>query len=43
MTTKNGNNFAKRLMDQKYGTESYDTDLASEYDKIKEWGDRAFE
>jgi hypothetical protein len=40
---ENGNAFAKRLMDAKYPGQQHDTGPASEYSKIKKFGDRAFE
>ncbi|MFZ5352577.1 MAG: RHS repeat-associated core domain-containing protein [Bacillota bacterium] len=42
-TSESGNDFAKRLMDEKYGPGNYPTGPASEYNKIKKWGDRGFE
>jgi hypothetical protein len=41
-TTEDGNAFAKRLMDQKYGAGNYETGPSSEYSKIKKFGDRGF-
>lgn len=41
--TENGRDFAKRLLDDKYGAENYPTGPGSEFSKIKRWGDRAFE
>lgn len=43
LTTENGRDFAKRLLDNKYGAGHYPTGPGSEYNKIKKWGDRAFE
>lgn len=40
---ENGKYFAKRLCDAQYGTGNYKTGPGSEYNKIKKWGDRAFE
>ena len=39
---ESGKDFAKRLMDEKYGEGNYDTGPGSEYNKIKKWGDRGF-
>ncbi len=43
LTTENGRDFEKRLLDEKYGEGSYPTGPGGEFDKIKEWGGRAFE
>jgi hypothetical protein len=32
-----------RLLDEKYGKGQYPTGPGSEFNKIKKWGDRAFE
>ena len=40
---ENGKDFAKRLMDEKYGKDNYDKGPGSEFNKIKKWGDRGFE
>ncbi len=40
---ENGRDFAKRLLDGKYGSGNYPTGPGSEFSKIKKWGDRAFE
>ena len=40
---ENGKQFAKRLMDERYGVGNYDQGVGSEYNKIKKWGDRGFE
>jgi hypothetical protein len=37
---ESGKDFAKRLMDDKYGKGNYDTGPSSEFNKIKKWGDR---
>ena len=42
-TNESGKDFAKRLMDEKYGPGNYKTGPGSEYNKIKKWGDRGFE
>jgi hypothetical protein len=42
-TTESGRDFAKRLLDDKYGAGTYPTGPGSEFNKIKKWGDRAFE
>lgn len=39
---ESGKDFAKRLLDEKYGPGNYDTGPGSEYNKIKKWGDRGF-
>jgi hypothetical protein len=43
LTTENGRQFAGRLLDEKYGKGNYPTGPGSEFNKIKKWGDRAFE
>lgn len=43
LTTENGRDFAKRLLNDKYGVGNYPTGPGSEFNKIKKWGDRAFE
>ncbi len=43
LTTENGRDFARRLLDDKYGAGNYPTGPGSEFNKIKKWGDRAFE
>jgi len=40
-TTENGKEFAKRLMDTKYGKGTWNI-KSSEYSQIKKWGDRGF-
>lgn len=40
---ESGKDFAKRLLDDKYGAGRYPTGPGSEFNKIKQWGDRAFE
>ncbi len=42
-TNENGNDFAKRLLDDKYGYDNYRKGPDSEFNKIKKWGDRSFE
>ena len=42
-TDESGKEFAKRLLDDKYGVVNYPTGRGSEFSKIKKWGDRAFE
>ena len=37
---ENGNDFAKRLCDEKYGEGNYPTGAGSEYNKIRKNGDR---
>ena len=43
LTTEDGRDFARRLLDDKYGAGNYPTGPGSEFNKIKKWGDRAFE
>ena len=40
---ESGKDFAKRLMDKKYGSENYRKQGPTEYSKIKKWGDRSWE
>ena len=40
---ENGNDFAKRLLDERYGEGNYKKGAGSEYNKIRKWGDRGFE
>jgi hypothetical protein len=40
---ESGKQFAARLLDAMYGKQNYPTGPGSEYNKIKKWGDRAFE
>jgi hypothetical protein len=40
---ESGKDFAKRLMDEKFGKNNYDKGTNSDFNKIKKWGDRAFE
>jgi hypothetical protein len=40
---ESGRDFAKRLMDDKYGAGNYDTGPASEFSKLKKYGDRHFQ
>ena len=40
---ESGRDFAKRLLDEKYGKGNYRKGPKSEYNKIKKWGDRAWE
>ncbi len=40
---ENGNEFAKRLLDAKYGPGKYTKGPKSEFNKIRKWGDRGFE
>jgi hypothetical protein len=39
-TGESGKDFAKRLLDEKYGSGQYDTGPRSEYNRIKKYGDR---
>lgn len=43
LSAESGRDFARRLLDDKYGAGNYPTGPGSEFNKIKEWGDRAFE
>jgi hypothetical protein len=43
LLTENGREFAERLLDAKYGKGNYPDGPGSEFNKIKKWGDRAFE
>lgn len=43
LTTDIGRDFARRLLDDRYGPGNYPTGRGSEFSKIKKWGDRAFE
>lgn len=40
---ESGKEFARRLLDKKYGEGSYDKGPGSEFSKIQKWGDRVFE
>lgn len=40
---ESGKDFARRLLDEKYGRGNYDTGPSSEYNKIKKLADRHFE
>ncbi|MFN0103373.1 MAG: RHS repeat domain-containing protein [Bryobacteraceae bacterium] len=40
---ENGNQFAQRLLDAKYGKVNHDKGPTSEFNRIKKWGDRNFE
>lgn len=42
-TNENGNDFATRLLDEKYGNGNYPKGAGTEYNKIRKWGDRGFE
>jgi RHS repeat-associated protein len=39
---ESGKDFAKRLLDEKYGPGKYDSGPGSEFNKVRKWGDRAF-
>lgn len=43
MPGENGNAFAKRLMDEKYGAGNYKTGPNTEFNKLRKWGDRGFQ
>jgi hypothetical protein len=40
---ESGKDFAKRLLDKKYGEGNYGKGPGSEFNKIQKWGDRSFE
>ncbi len=40
---ESGNDFATRLLDEKYGKGNYRKGPKSEFDQIKKWGNRAWE
>ena len=40
---ESGNDFAKRLLDEKYGKGNYPKGPGTEYNQIRKWGDRGFE
>ncbi len=40
---ESGRDFAERLLDEKYGKGNYDKGPGSEFNKIRKWGDRAFQ
>jgi hypothetical protein len=40
---ESGKNFAKRLMDEKYGPGNYTEGPKTEFNRIKKWADRAFQ
>ena len=40
---ENGNAFAKRLLDERYGPGNYYKGTKTEYNQIRKWGDRGFE
>ena len=42
MIKETGKDFAKRLMDQKYGPGKYPRGPDTEFNKIRKWGDRHF-
>ncbi|HTA93284.1 MAG TPA: hypothetical protein VK745_27090, partial [Polyangiaceae bacterium] len=37
-----GKDFAKRLLDEKYGPNNYPKGPGSEFNQVKKWGDRGF-
>ncbi|MEY0291009.1 hypothetical protein AB7303_19050 [Providencia rettgeri] len=39
---ENGNKFAERLLDAKYGKGNYDKGPSTEFNQIRKWGDRSF-
>jgi len=39
---ENGNDFADRLCDEKYGPSNYPKGPGTEHNKIRKWGDRGF-
>ena len=42
-TDESGKDFAKRLLDEKYGKKNHDTGPTSEFNQLKKYGDRSFE
>lgn len=40
---ENGNQFAKRLCDERFGKGNYDKGPRSDFNRIRKWGDRGFE
>ncbi len=40
---ESGNEFAKRLLDEKYGAGNYRKGPGSEYNQLRKWGDRGFQ
>ena len=40
---ESGKDFAKRLLDDKYGEGNWKKGTNTEYSKIQKWGDRSFE
>jgi hypothetical protein len=40
---ENGRDFAKRLLDERYGAGNYKKRGSGEYSQLKKWGDRGFE
>ncbi len=40
---ESGKDFAKRLLDGRYGPGTYDKGPSSEFTKIKKYGDRSFQ
>ncbi len=40
---ESGKQFAKRLLDEKYGKIRHEKGPESEFNRIKKWGDRSFE
>jgi hypothetical protein len=42
MVKESGRDFAKRLMDDKYGPGNYKEGSSSELNQIRKWGDRHF-
>ena len=40
---ESGADFAKRVMDERYGPGNYKTGPGSEYSKVQKWGDRGFQ
>lgn len=41
--SESGNDFAKRLLNEKYGPENYKKGSSSDFNKIRKWGDRSFD
>jgi len=41
--SESGNDFAKRLLNEKYGPGNYKKGSSSDFNKIRKWGDRSFD
>jgi hypothetical protein len=40
---ENGNKFAKRILDEKYGPGNWREGPGTEYNKLRKWGNEAFQ